>query len=81
MAKISESNWEVMLYKIKNEGLSVVHAAEEYGVHANTIYKRLSKTGAPGADLQRMRRLEKENEDLKIILAEAMLVINREKKH
>ena len=80
MAKVSESDWEVMLYKIKNEGLSVVHAAEEYGVHANTIYKRLSKAGTPGADLQKMRRLEKENEDLKIILAEAMLVINREKK-
>ena len=80
MAKISESAWEKLLYRIRNEGLSVAKAADEYGVHANTIYKRLDKSGSPGVDLQKMRRLEKENEDLKIILAEAMLVINREKK-
>jgi hypothetical protein len=31
MAKISKSDWEILMYKVKNEGLSVAHAAEEYG--------------------------------------------------
>ncbi|NBV98570.1 MAG: hypothetical protein EBR67_03545 [Proteobacteria bacterium] len=80
MAKLKESEWKALLDRVKNGGLSVSQASEEYGIHANTIYKRLSRSGTPGVDLLKMRRLEKENSDLKIILAEAMLVINREKK-
>lgn len=80
MAKISEEEWTAMLYRIKNEGLRVSDASSEYGVHMNTIYKRLSKEGTPGTDLQKMRKLEKENSDLKIMLAETMLVLNQEKK-
>lgn len=30
MSKISESDWEILLHKVKNEGMSVLDAAKEY---------------------------------------------------
>lgn len=81
MAKrISFEIRDKIVEKIKNEGLSVYQAAKEFGISTNAIYGWLGK-GKIGADTLEVGRLRKENQQLKMILAEVMLDSGKGKKN
>jgi len=81
MAKrISQEIRDKIVEKIKNEGISVVNAAKEFGVSTHSIYAWLGN-GKIGADTIEMGKLKRENDQLKMIIAELMLESGRGKKN
>lgn len=81
MAKrISQEVREKIVERIKAEGLSVHQAAKEFGISTNTIYAWLGK-GKVGADALEIARLRRENQQLKLIIAEVMLDSGKGKKN
>lgn len=78
--KISQEIKEKIVNKIKNEGVSAPVAAKEFGVSANTIYTWLGK-GKIGADTLKIGKLQRENNELKMIIAKLMLESGRGKKN
>ena len=59
---------EEILHKIKTAGLSVVKAAEQYGVSTKTIYAWLGKDGERAPSLDLVRKLKKRNQELLTIV-------------
>ena len=81
MAKrISQEVRDKIVERIKAEGLSVYQAAKEFGISTNTIYSWLGK-GKVGADALEIARLRRENQQLKMIIAEVMLDSGKGKKN
>ena len=78
--RISQEIKDKIVEKIKSDGLSAYQAAEEFGVSANTIYSWLGK-GKIGADTLEVGRLRRENQQLKMIIAEVMLDSGKGKKN
>ncbi|MDO8593234.1 MAG: hypothetical protein Q7R92_05775, partial [bacterium] len=66
--------------KIKSEGLSVAQAAREFGINGNTVYGWLGK-GKIGSDTLKLGKLRRENQQLKMIIAEVMLDSGKGKKN
>jgi transposase len=66
--------------KIKNDGLSAADAAREFGISANTVYGWLSK-GKISSDTLELGKLRRENQQLKMIIAEVMLDSGKGKKN
>lgn len=52
------------LEKIKNQGISVIKAADEYGVSTKTIYKWMSKNITAPPTIREFAKLKKENQTL-----------------
>ncbi|MCG2698527.1 transposase [Candidatus Parcubacteria bacterium] len=81
MAKrISQEIRDKIVEKIKNDGLSVCQAAKEFGVSTNAIYGWLGK-GKIGTDTLELGKLRRENQQLKLIIAEVMLDSGKGKKN
>lgn len=81
MAKrISQEVRDKIVERIKAEGLSVYQAAKEFGISTNTIYGWLGR-GKVGADALEIARLRRENQQLKMIIAEVMLDSGKGKKN
>jgi transposase len=81
MAKrISQEIKDKIVEKIKNDGLSAGQAAKEFGVSTNTIYGWLGK-GKIGSDTLEIGKLKRENQQLKMIIAELMLDSSKGKKN
>jgi len=81
MAKrISQEVRDKIVEKIKNSGISVANAAKEFGVSTHTIYAWLGN-GKIGADTIEMGKLKRENDQLKMIIAELMLESGKGKKN
>ena len=78
--KISQEIREKIVDRIKNEGISASSAAKEFGVSANTIYAWLGK-GKIGADTLKIGKLQRENNELKMIVAALMLESGKGKKN
>lgn len=78
--KISQEIREKIVNKIKNEGISASAAAREFGVSVGTIYTWLGK-GKIGADTLKIGKLQRENNELKMIIAELMLESGKGKKN
>jgi len=53
-----------ILDKIKNQGLSVIKASDEYGVSTKTIYKWMSKLITAPPTIREIVKLKKENQTL-----------------
>lgn len=73
-----------ILDAIKNDGITVRQASQEYGVSTVSIYEWVRKwvESFPWekVDLWKIRRLEKDKEDLLIIIWAMQLEINKLKK-
>lgn len=81
MAKrISQEIKDKIVEKIKNDGLSAGQAAKEFGISTNTIYGWLGK-GKIGSDTLEIGKLKRENQQLKMIIAELMLDSSKGKKN
>ncbi len=78
--RISQEIRDKIVNKIKNEGISASAAAKEFGVSANTIYAWLGK-GKIGADTLKIGKLQRENNELKMIVAALMLESGKGKKN
>lgn len=81
--KISAEIKERVITKIKNEGLSVPQAAEEFGLSRNTIYGWVSPRNGARSDpgIMEMSRLRRENNELKQIIGLLTLESERGKKN
>jgi len=81
MAKrISQEIKDKIVDKIKNDGLSAAAVAKEFGISTNTIYGWLGK-GKIGSDTLEIGKLKRENQQLKMIIAELMLTTSKGKKN
>jgi transposase-like protein len=63
-----------------SQGESVAKLAEEYGTGTRVIYYQIGKSGSKKTSVLAQARLEKENQALKLVLAETMLELDKEKK-
>lgn len=71
---------EQILKRIREDGIPAGQAAKEHGVRPNTVYSWLSSGTQKSSAILQINRLKRENEDLKRLLAEAMLLQERSKK-
>lgn len=78
--RISQEIKDKIVDRIKNSGLSAGQAAKEFGISTNTIYGWLNR-GKIGFDTLETGKLRKENQQLKMIVAELMLDSNKGKKN
>lgn len=78
--KINQEIKDKIADKIKSDGLSVAQAAKEFGINSNTVYGWLGK-GKIGSDTLELSKLRRENQQLKIIIAEVMLDSDKGKKN
>lgn len=78
-APIKKEIKDEILDKIKNQGLSVVDASEQYKVHVKTIYGWL-KNGIGDAHSLELNRLRKENAQLYRIIGEITAELKTQKK-
>ncbi len=69
--RISRDIKDKIAEKIKSDGLSAYRAAKEFGVSTNTICSWPGK-GKMGADTPEVGKLGRENQQLKMIIAEVM---------
>lgn len=70
---------EQILGRIDNEGVTVTQAAEDHGVSTKTIYGWLARR--TGADLSwgELNRLKRENRDLKELIGQLSLMMEKTK--
>lgn len=78
--KIEQGIRDKIVNKIKNDGLTATKAAQEFGVSTNTIYNWLGR-GKIGSDTLEIGKLRRENQQLKMIIAELMLDSSKGKKN
>ena len=71
---------EEILFRIKNEGLSVPDAAAHYGINRRTIYGWLASAGINNPSTQKLRELTNENDRLYAIIGRLSTELNRIKK-
>lgn len=71
---------EEIIFRIKNEGLSVPDTAKNYGINPRTIYGWLSKAGINNPSTQKLRELSNENNRLYTIIGRLTCELNRLKK-
>ena len=77
---ISKEIKDQIIDRIKNQGVSVTHAAEEHGINNRTVYGWLSKKtdGCPG--ILEVAKLKKENRELKELVGEITLSLSKSQK-
>lgn len=71
---------EQILFRIKNEGVSVSQAAKDHGVSTKTIYGWLSKEAEKAPSVVTVNRLQNENKQLYQIIGRLTAEVNRLKK-
>lgn len=81
MARIATEIREQVLHRIQHDGVSVVQASKEHAISHHTIYYWLSKKAEHGPNILQINKLKRENQELKRLLGEAMLMNERSKKN
>ena len=70
-----------ILRRIQQEGITASQAAKDHGVSAKTVYSWLSAGAELPSNILQVNKLRRENDELKRLLAEAMLMQERSKKN
>lgn len=78
--RISSEVKEQVLHRIRTEGVTAAEAAREHGVSLPTVYAWLRRSTTLPSNILQINKLRRENEDLKRLLGEAMLMNERSKK-
>lgn len=78
--KIAKEVREQILNRVKNEGVSVADAAKDHGVNATTIYEWLKDSAESGASALEIAKLRRENQELKLLVADMLLKLSEAKK-
>lgn len=79
MPKLRKEDIDRIIDRVES-GERVTDIAAEYGVIPKTIYYHLEKGASEGRKSLSNAQLAKENHELKLILAETMLELDKEKK-
>ena len=72
---------EQILHRIRTEGLSAAQAEREHAMSLPTVYAWLRRSMVLPSNILQVNKLRRENEDLKRLLGEAMLMNERSKKN
>jgi transposase-like protein len=72
---------EQILNRIRTEGVSATQAAKEHGIHPVTVYTWLKRSTVMPSSILQINKLKRENEELKKLLGQAMLMNERSKKN
>jgi transposase-like protein len=72
---------EQILHRIRTEGITAAQAAREHGIHMTTVYAWLRRSADLPANILQINKLRRENEELKRLLGQAMLMNERSKKN
>ncbi len=70
-----------ILHRIRTEGISAALAAKEHGISSQTIYAWLRRSVTLPSNILQVNKLKRENEELKRLLGQAMLMNERSKKN
>ena len=81
MNKISGELKDQIIHRIRTEGISAAQAAKDHGVSVQTIYAWLRRSVTLPSNILQMNKLQRENEELKRLLGQAMLMKERSKKN
>lgn len=79
--RISEEIKQKIINKIRNDGLSVSKAAQEFGISPNAIYNWIGAKSKGEPSILEISKLKKENAELKIIIGGLTLDMERGKKN
>lgn len=72
---------EQIINRIRTEGVSAAQAAKEHGIHPVTVYTWLRRSTVLPSNILQINKLRRENEELKRLLGQAMLMNERSKKN
>lgn len=78
--KISSEIKELILKRVKEEGLPVIKVAEEHGVSTATIYGWLSKTIKAQPSWKEFSSIQKQNRELLALVGELTVNLSQVKK-
>ncbi len=71
---------EQIINRIKNEGITVVQASEEHGLHPSTIYEWLGAKTENSASVLEIAKLKRENDELLRLLGLMTLKLSESQK-
>lgn len=80
-SRISPEIKEQILHRIRMEGISAAEAAREHGISTPTVYAWLQRSTVLPSNILQFNKLRRENEELKRLLGQAMLMNERSKKN
>ncbi len=80
-SRIAPELREQILNRIRTEGISASQAAKEHGISAPTVYAWLQRSTVFPSNILQINKLRRENEELKRLLGQAMLMNERSKKN
>ena len=80
-SRIAPELREQIIHRIRTEGVSAAQAAKEHGVSTPTVYAWLRRSTTLPSNILQMNKLKRENEELKRLLGQAMLLSERSKKN
>ncbi len=78
--RIAREIKDQIIYRIKNDGVSVTEAAKEHGVSDGTIYGWIAKKVEGQPNLSEVIRLKKENTQLMQLVGEITLKLSETQK-
>ena len=79
--RINEEIRQKIINKIRDEGLSVPKAAQEFGISPNAIYGWIGAKARGEPSILELSKLKKENAELKQIIGGLTLNMERGKKN
>jgi len=80
-SRIAPELREQIIHRIRTEGVSAAQAAREHGVSTPTVYAWLRRSTTLPSNILQLNKLRRENEELKRLLGQAMLIAERSKKN
>ena len=78
--KIAQEVKEQIINRIKNEGVTVVQAAKDHGIHESTIYGWIATRVDGQPTLEENIKLKRENEQLYKLVGEMTLKLSESQK-
>ena len=69
-----------ILERVKTSGLPIVQIAQEHGINVKNIYNWLHKQVDQTVDTREILRLQKENHELRSLVADLAIQVSREAK-
>jgi transposase-like protein len=80
-SRFSSEVKDQVLHRIRTEGISAAQAAKEHSISVQTVYAWLRRSVTLPSNILQMNKLQRENEELKRLLGQAMLMNERSKKN
>lgn len=79
--RISADIKQQILHRIRTEGVTATQVAKEHGISAPTVYAWLRRSTVLPSNILQLNKLRRENDELKRLLGQAMLMNERSKKN